>query len=352
MTEFWNQFVGLFASAIQGIADFVAFAGGHKWALAIVLLTIGVRTVLIPVGVKQFKSMRAMQGLQPEIKRLQKKYKNDKERLNKEMMELYQREGVNPLGGCLPMLPQMPVLLGMFYAIRNLTDVPKHIRGVVAERAGTVGDRTVEIATNAFGNARESGTFGAAEGEGAGAVLDVLRDRCPDPSSLEGLSDAAIARTCDIIPNMPFLGLGDLGDRSITTVAGILLIVVMTAAQFITTRQMQASRDGGAQNKMMQYMPLFFVVIFINFPAGLVLYWTTSTLFQLGQQLLILRTQELPEPPKGGKAEKNGKGGKAGKDGKAKKAEGKGPKPGSSKNSKKSKSKSKSNKSKSKKKKR
>lgn len=314
MAELWNQFVELFASAIEGIADFVVFAGGHKWALAIVLLTIGVRTLLIPVGVKQFKSMRAMQGLQPEIKRLQKKYKNDKERLNKEMMELYQREGVNPLGGCLPMLPQMPVLLGMFYAIRNLTDVVKHVRELGLEWAGGV--------QVAFENVRENGVFGNAPED----VVETLGERCPDPSSLQGMSDSAIARACDIIPQMPFLGLGDLGDPSISTVAGILLIVIMTAAQFITTRQMQASRDGGAQNKIMQYMPLFFVVIFINFPAGLVLYWTTSTLFQLGQQLLILRTMELPEPPKGGKARKGG--GKSPKSGSGPK-NGKGPKSGS-----------------------
>lgn len=339
MGDLWNQFVELFASAIEGIADFVAFAGGHRWALAIVLLTIGVRTVLIPVGVKQFKSMRAMQGLQPEIKRLQKKYKNDKERLNKEMMELYQREGVNPLGGCLPMLPQMPVLLGMFYAIRNLTDVPKHVMEAGMQWVASVEGQGVDVAKAAFARARESGVFGSPpEVEGARSTFERLRELCPDPSSLEGLSDAAIARTCDIIPNMPFLGLGDLGDPSISTVAGILLIVIMTGAQFITTRQMQASRDGGSQQKIMQYMPLFFVVIFINFPAGLVLYWTTSTLFQLGQQLLILRTQELPEPPKAGKA---GKAGKSNGKKPDKKGDGKGSKPGSAKGSKKGKSKGK-----------
>lgn len=331
MGELWNQFVDLFASAIEGIADYVAFAGGHKWALAIVLLTIGVRTVLIPVGVKQFKSMRAMQALQPEMKRLQKKYKGDKERLNKEMMELYQREGVNPLGGCLPMLPQMPVLLGMFYAIRNLTDIPRHVSELGMEWANG--------AQVAFENIRENGSLGQAP-EGADETFQQLLERCPDPSSLQGASDPVIARTCDIIPNMPFLGLGDLGDPSISTVAGILLIVIMTGAQFITTRQTMAARDGGGgpQQKMMQYMPLFFVVIFINFPAGLVLYWTTSTLFQLGQQLLILRRMDLPEPPKPGKA------GKA--NGKAK-GDGKGSKPGSAKgpkNSKKSKNKGKSKK--------
>ncbi len=118
--------------------------------------------------------------------------------------------------------------------------------------------------------------------------------------------------------------------------------MIMTGAQFITTRQTMAARDGagGPQQKMMQYMPLFFVVIFINFPAGLVLYWTTSTLFQLGQQLLILRRMDLPDPPKPGKA------GKA--NGKAK-GDGKGPKPGSAKGPKNSK-KSKSGKGKSKKK--
>lgn len=121
-TGIWNDFVGVFAGAIQSIAEFYGFLGGHKWAAAIVTLTLIVRSLLIPLVVKQVKSMRAMQRLQPEMKRLQQKYKKDRQRLNQELMDLYKREGVNPLGSCLPIGAQAPVFIAMYWSLRHITE--------------------------------------------------------------------------------------------------------------------------------------------------------------------------------------------------------------------------------------
>ena len=119
--ELWAQFVSLFANGLESLAGLFSFLGAHQWAAAIVVLTLIVRTLLLPLAVKQIRGMQAMQRLQPEMKRLQQKYRNDRQRLNQELMELYRREGASPLGGCLPMLPQAPVLFAMFYAIRGLS---------------------------------------------------------------------------------------------------------------------------------------------------------------------------------------------------------------------------------------
>lgn len=220
----WTQFQEIFKDALKLIADRLTFVGDYRWALAIVLLTVVVRTALLPLAIKQIRSMQAMSRLQPEIKRLQAKHKKDKQKLNQEMMELYRREGVNPLGGCLPLVAQMPVLFAMYYAIR-----------------------------------------------------EVKAD------------------------NMPFLG-AQLANKvnDPWTITGILLLLLMTGAQFLSTRQMTAAQDQ-QQARIAQLMPLMFVFVMINFPVGLVLYWATQALYQLVQQTVMLRnkTIQLPDKPDG-----------------------------------------------------
>lgn len=106
---------GLFESLINGIYSFVG-----NYGVAIVLLTLLVRLVLLPLDVKSRKSMRAMNRVQPKMQELQKKYAKDKDKLNQKMSELYKKEHVNPLSGCLPMLIQLPLLMIMFSAMRNI----------------------------------------------------------------------------------------------------------------------------------------------------------------------------------------------------------------------------------------
>ena len=103
-----------------GIPDDKVLGTNWSWVLAIIFLVVTLRVILFPVFVKQIKSQRAMQSLQPKIKELQNKHKGDRETLQKEMMELYKTEKANPLMGCLPMVLQVPVFLGLFHTLRHL----------------------------------------------------------------------------------------------------------------------------------------------------------------------------------------------------------------------------------------
>src|SRR3954454_9248419 len=103
----------------EGILKFFHDSAGFSWGLSIIALTIVVRAALVPLTLKQFHSMQSLARLQPEIKKLQEKYKEDKQRLNQEMMKFYQENKVNPLGSCLPLLAQMPVFISLFYMLRK-----------------------------------------------------------------------------------------------------------------------------------------------------------------------------------------------------------------------------------------
>src|SRR5947199_10729003 len=105
--------------AVDAIMTFFHDNVGLSWGLSIIGLTIVVRTALIPLTLKQFKSMQSLQELAPEIKALQEKYKDDKQRLNQEMMKFYQENKVNPFGSCLPLVLQMPVFISLFYMLRK-----------------------------------------------------------------------------------------------------------------------------------------------------------------------------------------------------------------------------------------
>ena len=120
MSQVWERFVDFFRTALTTLADVFAFAGGHRWALAIIALTIMVRTLVLPLAIKQIKSMRETQRLQPEVQRLRQKFRNDRQKQMQEMQALYQREGVNPYASCLPMIAQAPVFMAMYYAMRDL----------------------------------------------------------------------------------------------------------------------------------------------------------------------------------------------------------------------------------------
>src|SRR5918996_1553201 len=108
--------MGLFEVFSGLLAAFYAIL--PSFGLSIILLTVAVRIVLLPLSIKQTRSMREMQRIQPEVKKLQAKYKGNRQKLNEEMMKLYKEHNVNPFGGCLPLLMQFPVLIGLFYVIR------------------------------------------------------------------------------------------------------------------------------------------------------------------------------------------------------------------------------------------
>jgi YidC/Oxa1 family membrane protein insertase len=233
-----------------------------SWVLAIVFLVVTVRIVLFPVFVKQIKSQRAMQALQPKVKVLQEKHKGDRETLQKEMMELYKTEKANPLMGCLPMFLQIPVFLGLFHVLRRLNPLNPN---------KTLYGWTVEQ----FESATHASLFTA-----------------PLPAKF-GSSTAELLSL-------------DANGTQVKIIAGILVLIMM-ATTYATSRQM-ILKTGWAedpQQKMIQRLmlygiPLSLLVSGSLFPIGVIIYWVTNNLFTLAQQQWVLR--KFPPPPMMGKS--------------------------------------------------
>jgi YidC/Oxa1 family membrane protein insertase len=225
-------------------------AGGAAWALSIIGLTLVIRAALIPLFVKQIKSSRNMQLIQPKVKELQKKYGHDRERLAQETMKLYRESGTNPFASCLPILLQMPIFFALFSILNNASKgIPK---GVLTEK--------------------QAEQFGAAE-----------------------LFGVPLSET--------FLSAG--GDVGVMLMAAFL-VVAMTLTTFLTQRQLMSknmpadalSGPYAQQQKMLLYvLPLVFAVGGIAFPIGVLLYWTTSNLWTMGQQFYVIRNNPAPGTP-------------------------------------------------------
>jgi YidC/Oxa1 family membrane protein insertase len=233
--------------------------GGLAWALSIIGLTLVIRIALIPLFVKQIKSSRNMQLIQPKVKELQKKYGHDRERLAQETMKLYKDTGTNPFASCLPILLQMPI----FFALFRLLDQ--------AAKKGTAhGFLTTELAED-FG---KSNIFG----------------KIPISDSFWG------ARTW-----------GDNPDANgLVMVVALVLVLSMTATTFTTQRQLMSknmpadalSGPYAQQQKMLLYiLPVAFGLGGVAFPIGVLLYWTTSNLWTMGQQFYVIRNNPAPGTP-------------------------------------------------------
>ncbi|MQW77063.1 membrane protein insertase YidC [Nocardioides sp. dk4132] len=231
--------------------------GGAAWVLSIIGLTLVVRAALIPLFVKQIKSSRNMQLIQPKVKELQKKYGHDRERLAQETMKLYKDSGTNPFASCLPILVQMPI----FFALFRILDQ-------AARKETAHGFLTAELARD-FRNSR-------------------LFDLIPLKDSFWG------ARTW-----------GDNGDLTVM-LAALVLVLAMTATTFTTQRQLMAknmpadalSGPYAQQQKMLLYvLPVAFGLGGVAFPIGVLLYWTTSNLWTMGQQFYVIRNNPAPGTP-------------------------------------------------------
>jgi YidC/Oxa1 family membrane protein insertase len=220
------------------------------WALSIVGLTVVIRILLIPLFVKQIKTSRNMAMLQPKVKDLQKKYGHDRERLAQETMKLYKDTGTNPLASCMPLLLQAPIFFALF---RTLDDAAngKEPKGIMTEEH-------VEALANAT-------IFGSK------------------------ISDS-------------FLRADSLHVQILT----IALVIIMTITTFTTQRQLmrknmpEAALSGpyASQQKLLLYiLPLVFAVGGIAFPVGVLLYWTTSNIWTMGQQFYVIRNNPAPGTP-------------------------------------------------------
>ena len=259
----WSSLITVVTNLLTMLYGFT-----HNYGVAIILLTIFIRLILYPLMQKQMVSMREMQKIQPLMKAVQEKYKNDKERLNKELMALYKEHKVNPMGGCLPLLIQMPILILLFQTLRVFK---YHIPNTEIIDGGFL------WIANQY-NVIENG---------------------------ETIAKAGLALSERLIP------FGVFGIEYI----GILPFLVggsMYIQQKMTSTGGTTGKDGGSsqqtQKMMTIMMPLMIGFMSFSLPSGLTLYWFTSTLLGIGQQYLInKKTPTIVEMPKevvSGKKEK------------------------------------------------
>jgi YidC/Oxa1 family membrane protein insertase len=247
-------------AAWHRLVDDVVWLGTNwSWILAIIFLVLTVRALLFPIFVKQIKSQRAMQAMQPKVKALQEKHKGDRESLQKELMELYRSEGTNPLMGCLPMFLQIPVFLGLFHVLR-------HLKPTMSENLKTLYGWTI----GQFDSASHAKLFGA-------------------PISSTFRSSTAELATLHANPT------------TVKIVAGVL-VAIMICTTFLTSRQMilKTGWSEDPQQRMIQRLMLYGVPFSLLisgtlFPIGVVIYWVVQNLFSLGQQMWVLRKYPPPK---------------------------------------------------------
>lgn len=233
-------------------------AGGAAWALSIIGLTLVIRAALIPLFVKQIKSSRNMQLIQPKVRELQKKYGHDRQRLAEETMKLYKDAGTNPFASCLPILLQMPI----FFALFRLLDQ-------AAQKGKAHGFLTEDLARQ-FGDSELFGTVGLADSFWAASPMGAGPDSVP------------------------------------VMIVAAVLVLAMTATTFTTQRQLMAKNmpadaltgPYAQQQKLLLYvLPVAFGLGGVAFPIGVLLYWTTSNLWTMGQQFYVIRNNPAPGTP-------------------------------------------------------
>jgi YidC/Oxa1 family membrane protein insertase len=250
----WTLLLNALGSSLAFFYDIIP-----EYGIAIILLTIAVSLLLFPLTLKQTKSMRAMQLIQPEVKQLQKELKGDREELNKRLMELYKERGVNPAAGCLPMFVQMPIWFALYRVLWQGQGVPE--------------DSTLADVFDQASTALEAGT----------AITSPVFDHVTFLGMNLLVSPSQAVDFENILGSLPYLGL-----LAVIVAAGYYQQVQMTSQRKSGQGDAPSSQMEGMQ-KAMKFMPIIFGVISWNFVAGLGLYFATSNLFRIGQQAVILR---------------------------------------------------------------
>jgi YidC/Oxa1 family membrane protein insertase len=228
-----SQILNLLRPIQSGIEYVIIFLYDHivsNYGVVIILLTITVRLVLTPLTISQTRSMSRMQKFQPELQELQKKFKDDKQKLQQETMAFYKKNNVNPLAGCLPLILQLPVFFALFQALRTPSPIVTNVLGVPY------------IPVYLFGN-----------------IKNVIAN----------------------IPNIKFNFLWlNLNERD----PFFILVILMVATMFLSTKMTTTD----PKQKMITYaMPVVFGVISWNMPSGILIYWVTTNIWSIGQQYIV-----------------------------------------------------------------
>ena len=243
---------GVMVSIHTALSPVFGGASGVTWTLSIMGLVVLIRIILIPLFVKQIKSQRALTALAPEMKKIQQKYKDDLQKQSEELMKLYKTHKTNPMASCFPILAQAPIFFALFTVLNGIGKNPPQARGVL----------TSEIAAQ------------MAKAEFFGAPI-----------------------------SQTFLGSSD-GTVKIVTV---FLIFLMSLTTFTTQRQLMVKGmpklDSSnnmmlQQQKIMLYLfPVIFAVSGVNFPIGVLIYWSTTNFWTWGQQFYVIKRNPTPGSP-------------------------------------------------------
>ena len=235
----WQTFVvGPLVAALSFMAEqFLSLGIPYAWGFAIIALTLVIKLVTLPLAIRQVQSSKRMQEVQPQLKALQKKHAGNKERLAQEQMKLYKEAGVNPLGGCLPSLVQLPIWIGLYQALNAL----------------------------------------AHNGALVGGFLWLGNLSFPNPQVGTSWLWPASA--------------SNLHWQGWPATVGYLILPILTVVTQVVTQKMMTPSSGdqtqGAMNSAMMFMPFMFGFFALTFPSGLALYWVTSNLFTMIQQYAL-----------------------------------------------------------------
>ncbi|MDQ3659980.1 MAG: YidC/Oxa1 family membrane protein insertase, partial [Actinomycetota bacterium] len=275
-------FFEVFAGALAGFYALIPSFG-----IGIILLTVAVRILLLPLSIKQTKSMREMQVIAPEVKKIQQKYKNDRQKLNEETMKLYKEHGVNPFGGCLPLLMQMPLFIALYQVVRlNLRYL-----GYEVSTSDPTGFVPIEGASGLLATLQSSklaeDLLDPATRETVNQFLPGLRLDCNFLQAWRDVGTETVSATCGA------------GNPLLASLPYLLLIGIMGFTTYYQQRQLMAGRgpqDQQAQQMqmVMRFMPILLMAFAIGipigpgFPAGVVLYWVTTNAWTIVQQRIIL----------------------------------------------------------------
>lgn len=245
-----------------------------NYALAIVLLTLVVMIVVTPLTLKGTRSMMVMQQLQPEMRKIQTRYKDDRQKLNEELLKFYKENNINPLGGCLPLLVQMPVFLVLYQVLHGLTRRVSDLGGAIgwaSQQFSQLTDLTkVPSFERVFDPAWISPTSKMYENLSVSTQMNAF--------GLDLSESASKALQQGIVHALPFL----------------VLIAIVAVTGFVQQRQIQGRSTGAQMNSqqqmIMKIMPFFLPVISFGLPSGLVIYFAVSNLYRIGQQAFISKS--------------------------------------------------------------
>jgi len=250
LNPLYNLVSGVIVLIHKALSPIFGKDSGVTWALSIMGLVVLIRIILIPLFVKQIKSQRALTALQPQMKAIQAKYKDDRQKQSEEMMKLYKEHKTNPLASCFPILAQAPIFFSLFTVLNGIAKNVPH---------------------------------GYLKGE--------------------YLTSAAQAKFFGASISQTFLGSSDTTVKIVT----VALIFIMSATTFTTQRQLMVKgmpkMDSSnnmmlQQQKIMLYLfPLIFAISGVNFPVGVLIYWSTTNFWTWGQQFYVIKRNPTPGSP-------------------------------------------------------